>query len=83
MVDIDAEEDFLPSFASVNRDTMQNTQYTVQKVALVMHNAKQLENNCTVDFQNSEFLSHKLNLNLIDSFSGQVVCKGMSIKHII
>ena len=74
VVDLNLEEDTLPSFASVNRATMQNSPYTVQKLALVLHSAEQLENICVVNYQNSKYFNLSFSFNLIDSSNGQVVC---------
>ena len=74
IIDLNPDEGTLPTFASVNRATMQNSPYTVQNVQLVMPNAKQFDNNCTINHQNSLNLHHKFSLNLIDLSDGQVVC---------
>ena len=73
IVDLNPDEGTLPTFASVNRATMQNSPYTVQNVRLVMPNAKQFENNCTINHRNSLRLYRKFSLNLIDLSDGQVV----------
>ena len=73
VVDLDIDED-LPSFASVNKATIQNnTSHTVQKVTLVKHYAEQLKNSCVINYQNSQYLNLDFSLSLIDSSDGQVV----------
>ena len=78
VVDLNPDEGTFPTFASVNRATMQKSPYTVQNIQLVMPNAKQLENNCDVNHQNSLNLHRKFHLHLIDSSGGQVVCNQIS-----
>ena len=74
VVDLNPDEDVLPTFASVNRATMYNSSYTVQKIALVMYFAEQLESYCTVNHKNFLNFHHNFSLNLIDSSDGRVVC---------
>ena len=75
MVDLNPDDDTLPSFASVNRAAMQNAaNFTIQKVTLVMHFAEQIKNSCVVNFNNFQNFNSSFNLNLIDSSDGQVVC---------
>ena len=84
VVDLNPDEDALPTFASVNRATMYSSPYTMQKVALVMHFAEELQSFCTVNYQN--FLNFHLNfsLNLIDSSDGRVVCnQSIGIQYVI
>ena len=74
IVDLNPDGSTLPTFASVNRATMQNSPYTIQNIRLVMPNAKQFENNCDINHNNSLNLHRKFSLNLIDSSDGQMVC---------
>lgn len=60
-------EDAVLSFAPVSKITTQN-------VSLVMHNSDQLKH-CSFNFDNSYNFSSNFNLNLVDSSTGQVVCK--------
>ena len=73
VVDLDPDEDLLPSFASVNRAAMQNSPFTMQKVALVMNFAEQLKNNCLINHKNSLTFNRNFILSLIDSTDVQVV----------
>ena len=74
VVDLNPDEGTLPTFASVNRATMQKSPYTIQSVRLVMRYTEEFKNNCTVNHQNLLNLYHKFSLNLIDLSDGQVVC---------
>jgi len=74
VVDLNTNEDSIPSFASVNKVTMQNNApHTVQKIALVMQYAEQLKNSCTINYQNFQYFNLNFSLSLIDSSDGQVV----------
>ena len=73
VVDLDPDKDALPNFASVNRATMQNPGFTVQKTTLVLHSADKIKNNCLINFDNSLSFKYSFHLNLIDSSDGQVV----------
>ena len=73
VVDLNPDEDLLPSFASINRATMQNSPYTMQKVTLVMNLAEQIKTDCAINYKNFLNFNFNFSLSLIDSSDGQVV----------
>ena len=67
IIDVDLEpQHTVLSFAFVTETTMQNA-------SLVMYNTDQLQR-CIFNYDNSYYFTSQFNLNLIDSFKGQVVC---------